>query len=176
MRKSDYPKVLRRGVAGMIILLLLLLLLGAFAPAAIAGVWLDCNWQCTAKDVRVNRAWLGNCTTGAELGSCVPGTSITACVWVEYENHDKADRYTIMVLDEIWINGTYSCSIDECALDYISGKSTTNASLCQHSWRCGDKVELKNLIIPWKTHENVTCNNVSRNCSGWPPQANVMVP
>ena len=43
MRKSDYLKVLRREVAGLVILLLLF---GAFAPAAIAGVWLDCNWQC----------------------------------------------------------------------------------------------------------------------------------
>ena len=166
MRKSDYLKVLRRGVAGLVILLLLF---GAFAPAAIAWTWPDCNWQCTAKDIRVNRVWLGNCTTGAELGSCVPGTSITACVWVEYENHDNSDRYTIMALDEIWINGTYSSSLNECALDYISGKKIASAALCQLSWRCGDTVELKNLIIPWMTQGNVTCNNVSRTCSGWPP-------
>jgi hypothetical protein len=37
MRKSDYPKVLRRGVAVMVILLLVLLF-GAFAPVAVTHI------------------------------------------------------------------------------------------------------------------------------------------
>ena len=146
MRESDHSTVLRRGVAVMVILLLLF---GAFAPAAMAaGVWPNCNWQCKAADVRLNRVWLGNCTTGAELGSCVPGSSVTACIWAEFENHDNADRYTIMVLDELLIDGTNSAAIDKCALDYISGKSTSNVSLYQFNWVCGQTVVLKDVIIP----------------------------
>jgi hypothetical protein len=46
MRKSDYPKVLRRGVAVMVILLLLLLLLfGAFAPVAVTHISLPAWWK-----------------------------------------------------------------------------------------------------------------------------------
>jgi hypothetical protein len=45
-RKSDYPKVLRRGVAVMVILLLLLLLLfGAFAPVAVTHISLPAWWK-----------------------------------------------------------------------------------------------------------------------------------
>ena len=44
MRKSDYPKVLRRGVAVMVILLLLLLS-GAFAPVAITHISLPAWWK-----------------------------------------------------------------------------------------------------------------------------------
>ena len=64
MGKSDYPKVLRRGVAGMVILLLLF---GAFAPAAMAPTWPKCDWYqncewwatsqnvCNAGDITVTR-------------------------------------------------------------------------------------------------------------------------
>ena len=168
MKRSDYPTVLRRGIAGMVILLLLF---GAFAPAAMAQpwVWPNCNWQCTAGDFQVNRTWLGNCTTGAELEPCVPGSNVTACIWAEFYNGAGTERYTLMILGELWIDGNYLPPlIDECALDSIPGKNTSNASLYQFNWTCGQKVELKNVTIPWDTKQN-TCENVSRNCTKWAP-------
>ena len=91
MRKSDYPKVLRRGVAVMIFLLLLL---GAFAPAAMAQTtWPDCDWYsnctwgCTASDVVINSLWLGNCTDGTPLKPCTAGTPVQACIWAEFYCH-----------------------------------------------------------------------------------------
>lgn len=76
MRKSDYPKVLRRWVAGLVILLLLL---GAFAPAAMAAEWPNCNWNCNAGDVDVTKMWLGD-ASGNELPSCTPGDTVTAYI------------------------------------------------------------------------------------------------
>jgi hypothetical protein len=162
---------------GLAVMVILLLLFGAFAPVAMADkpVWPNCNWQCTAGDFQVNRTWLGNCTTGAKLEPCVPGSSPTACIWAEFYNGAGTERYTVMVLGEIWLDGNYSTSIDKCALDSIHGKNTSSAPLYQFSWTCGQKVELKNVTIPWDTDEN-TCENVSRNCTAWAPGQCVMVP
>ena len=74
MRKSDYSKVLRRGVAGLVILLLLF---GAFAPAAMAGVWPRCHFDdptaCTAMDCSITDVWMIVADP-----HCTPGTPTSA--------------------------------------------------------------------------------------------------
>ena len=95
MRKSDYPKVLRRGVAVMVILLLLF---GAFAPAAMAGVWPRCVDGCTANDVEINRIWL------EVPGSCTPGDTVTADVWMRLHFH-RVKTYCIIIVADLYEDG-----------------------------------------------------------------------
>ncbi|NOR79102.1 MAG: PKD domain-containing protein, partial [Methanophagales archaeon] len=166
MMKSDYPKVLRRGVAGMIILLLLLLLLGAFAPAAMAAdVWPDCNWGCTASDTDVTRVWLGNCTTGADLGPCNPGDPVETCIWANFDNTATADRYQAFVLFDLYINYVYTSTIEKCVVDKIpSGDSSYNVYTL--NWTCGDRVELRNFTLTWTTQNKPCTCNESACCTG----------
>jgi predicted PurR-regulated permease PerM len=75
MRKSDYPKVLRRGVAVMVILLLLLLLLfGAFAPVAMAQATPIANFTTNSPQI-----YCYNITFNDNIyGSVSPGTTMLA--------------------------------------------------------------------------------------------------
>ena len=102
MGKSDYSKVLRRGVAVMVILLLLLF--GAFAPAAMAA-WPDCSWGCTAADFNVIRVWLGD-ASGNEFdpGSCTPPNPVTAYIWTRIDVTANTDRYAGYVHYNLTIN------------------------------------------------------------------------
>ncbi|MGB3459823.1 MAG: PKD domain-containing protein, partial [Halobacteriota archaeon] len=163
MRKSDYPKVIRRGVAVMVILSLLLLLLGAFAPAAMAADWPNCDWGCTANDTDVTRVWLGNCTTQANLSSCTAGTPVEACIFADFHNTASSDRYQAFVLFDLYINYVYDSSIEKCVVDRIpSGESSYNVYTL--NWTCGDRVELRNFVLTW-TPKNCTCNDTP-NCTG----------
>jgi len=95
MGKSDYPKVLRRWVAGLVIVLLLF---GAFAPVAMAQTWPRCVDLCTANDVKVNSMWL------EVPGSCTPGDTVTADVWMNLW-FNRVNTYCIIVVADLYEAG-----------------------------------------------------------------------
>jgi len=180
MRTSDYPKVLRRGVAVMVILLLLLLLHGAFAPVAMAAdVWPNCSWTCKANDTDVTRAWLGNCTTGADLGRCNLGDPVETCIWVTIENRG-AKRYQVYLIYNLSINGGNKGQIVECVVDTLPAHNTSDYNIQTLNWTCGDSVSLNNTICTWTTNKcncsvndtpccaggNCSCKHQSSKCMG----------
>ncbi|MEA2051967.1 MAG: hypothetical protein U9O90_03975 [Euryarchaeota archaeon] len=155
MRKSDYPKVLRRGVAVMIIVLLLF---GAFAPVAMGQTWPNCGWLCTAKDTEVTDVWLGD-ASGNKLGSCVPGSIVDAYIWVTVDN-GAAVRYQPYLIFDLSINDEDKGQFDECVADTIPKHSAANYNLYHLTWTCGDRVELKNMVLTWAT-SSATCSDTA---------------
>ncbi len=140
MRKSDYPKVLRRGVAGMVILLLLF---SAFAPAAMAQTWPRCIDGCTANDVEVNSIWL------VVPGSCTPGDTVTADVWMNLYFH-RQNTYCIVVAadlyeDEDLLQSNWTSSI----ISYHLGGGNYNYNMGTVSWTCGKTFEMRNILVMW---------------------------
>ena len=95
MRKRDHLTVLRRGIAGMVIVLLLF---GAFAPAAMAQAWPRCVSGCTANDVEVNSIWL------EVPSSCTPGDTVTADVWMNLW-FNRVNTYCIIVVADLYEAG-----------------------------------------------------------------------
>jgi hypothetical protein len=171
MRKSAYPKVLRRGVAGLVILLLLLLLLGAFAPAAMAADdWPNCDWiqdtscdeafpekKCVSQDGEITKAWLGNCTTDAELEPCTLGTSVEACVWIEFGPGPK--RYQIYSFFDLYIGGNYEGKKCNCNDSLPQQTGATLNVYGPFQWECGQEVELKNILVTWSVDKDCNCSD-----------------
>ncbi|MGB3459413.1 MAG: PKD domain-containing protein, partial [Halobacteriota archaeon] len=172
MRKSDYPKVLRRGVAVMAILLLLLLLLGAFAPAAMAADWPNCDWiqtpscdaefppnkSCVANDGRINKAWLGYCNNATPIEPCTPGALVdNVCIWAEFNKGPL--RYQIYSFFDLYIDDQYQGSYCDCN-DTIPFKTHVNRSIYGPlQWTCGQELELKNVLVAWTVNSDCNCSD-----------------
>jgi len=146
--------------------------MGVISPTAMAvspsNIWPDCGWSCNAGDIVINKIWLGDCTTHEELGFCTPHEPVNTCVWVDFYNGANKSRYVINLLADQYINGDLvSPKIDKCAIDSIAGKTTTSVNLESITWTCGQEVELKNIIVAWKTN-SATCDSITKDCSTYP--------
>ncbi len=137
---------------------------------AASDVWPDCSWGCTANDVTVTQAWLGN-ATGTPLETCEPGEpNGSAYIWVTIDNNSSASRYAVRLLAEVYVN-EHSIVVDQCALDSIAGKTTQDYALYHFTWHCGEAINLENLIVSWKTSKNSSCADPAEcpapaKCSG----------
>ena len=151
MRKSDYPTVIRRGVAGLVILLLLLLLLGAFAPAAMAQVWPRCNDGCEANDFSVTDAWI------VADPNCTPGQDTTAKLWVNFWSN-RQHTYCIVSVVDVWA-GTDKIYDDltNDSVGTITGKGNFPRMLSEITWTCGEELKLDNIYVQWMVHSSNPC-------------------
>ena len=144
MRKSDYPKVLRRGIAGLVILLLLF---GAFAPAAMAQAWPRCVGGCTANDVDVNRIWLD------VPGSCMPNEAVTADVWMNLYFH-RQNTYCIVVVADLYEDGELvQSNWTSNIISYHRGGGNYDYNMGTVSWTCGKNFEMRNILVMWRVND-----------------------
>ncbi|MGQ9546749.1 MAG: PKD domain-containing protein, partial [Dehalococcoidia bacterium] len=116
--------------------------------------WPDCDWNCNAKDTKVTRLWLGDCTTGEELGTCNPGTPVETCVWATI-NNNAANRSQFYLIADLYINDVNQGKIVKC-IGTIPEHSNAHYNLYPLNWTCGVRVELKNIVITWST-KPLTC-------------------
>jgi hypothetical protein len=160
MRESDHPKVLRRGIAGMIILLLLLLLLGAFAPAAMAADWPRCVDGCSANDVEVNSVWL------EVSGGCEPGDTVTAEVWMNLWFHAQ-NRYCIVVVADLYEDGyPIQSNWTSDIIGYNNASGNYSYKMGTVNWTCGKTFEMKNILVMWRQNDP-GAGGCSGNCTDY---------
>jgi len=156
MRKSDHPKVLRRGVAVMVILLLLF---GVFAPAAMAQTWPRCVDGCTAKEVVVNSIWL------EFSGNCTPGENVTADVWMNL--YFKAtNRYCIIVVADLYEDGyPIQSNWTSGIIGYNSASGNYTYYMGTVNWTCGKTFEMRNILVMWR--QNTPPGGCSGTCADY---------
>ncbi len=145
MRKSDYPKVLRRGVAGMVILLLLF---GAFAPAAMAGDWPRCHFDdptaCTANDCSITDVWI------VANPDCTPGTPTSAELWAKFQVHRAQGVCCVVSVVDVYVDGKLSEANKTANVgDLFPGSTSYNRKIADVSWICGSELALKNIYVQW---------------------------
>jgi uncharacterized repeat protein (TIGR01451 family) len=144
------------------------MILGFAALGKADAAWPDCNWQCPAQDVVATRVWLGD-ASGNDLPQCSVGDPVTAYVWVRFQSTTAQERYTVMLVGDILVNGTVLESLNSCVLDSIPAKQATEVSIYSFSWTCGDRVELSaDTVIAWKTTADV-CAGFTPVCTDFPP-------
>jgi hypothetical protein len=129
--------------------------------------WPNCSFQCRAGDVVVKDVWLGD-SQGNSLPPCSSGKQLTADIWATFENNANAPRYAIILLADIYVDGFLRQSFydqGKCVVDSVPPKSVKSMPLCSLSWNCGQKVEIKRLVISWETANGTNCSNAKRTCS-----------
>lgn len=144
--------------------LIIIALIMQNAPGA---EWPECKFQCQAKDVIVERLWLGD-DSGAEIMSTVMDEEQSCYLWARFRNNANTPRYAAILLADLYLDGTLSRSFYDdglCVLDEIEAKSIVDYPLCRILWKGGDEVMLKRLVLSWETARGTSCSNANRICS-----------
>ncbi|MDH7597868.1 MAG: PKD domain-containing protein [Methanothrix sp.] len=124
--------------------------------------WPDCKFQCTAKDVVVERAYLGD-ESGRPLQPCSQGAVTEAYIWINITNRASAPRYNLVLLADLLVNGDLE-RIERCVLDVLQGKSTMSLPVCKIEWRCGEEIRIENMILSWETSGSRGCDTSRMKC------------
>lgn len=125
--------------------------------------WPACGFNCSAGDVTMTNLYLAD-ASGNPLPACTPGQPVTAYLWGSFLNNSNAFRYAIVVLADIYQNGTQTGSLQTggvagaCGGDTIPTGSVFTSSLTAVSWTCGQSMELRNLVVTWDTNSS-TCSS-----------------
>ncbi len=139
-------------------LILACMVLIQLAPAE----WPDCKFQCTAKDVVVERAYLGD-ESGRPLQPCSQGVLTEAYIWITITNRASAPRYNLVLLADLLVNGDLE-RIERCVLDVLQGKSTMSLPVCKIEWGCGEEIRIENMILSWETSGSRGCDTSRMKC------------
>jgi hypothetical protein len=134
---------------------------------ASAANWPDCGFQCKAGDVAVKDLWLGD-VTGNAIPFCSQGSRTTAYLWARFENNANANRYAVILLADIYVNGSLQKSFYDqgiCVLDVIPSKAVSFVPLYSLSLNCGQNVSIRRLVLSWETANEKSCASASRKCS-----------
>ncbi|MCK4722323.1 MAG: hypothetical protein KAT75_03410, partial [Dehalococcoidia bacterium] len=167
-RRMTYPPTVAVVVA-VVLAMVLVTVVSAVPPQ-----WPNCNFVCTANDINVTDAWIGN-ETGAALEPCVTGDPVTSYLWLTFNCTASADRYAVRILGDLYVGANYT-QLNDCVLDSIPGKTTQDYLVASLNWTCGDEVRLENLIVAWSTSSN-TCSSIGDKCPpGGQCMGNITVP
>jgi len=147
------------------ILFILIYLTNNVANAA--ANWPDCGFQCSAGDVTLQNAYLGD-ASGNPLKSCSIGSPVTAYLWITIYNNAGSTRNAVILLADVYVNNdlaytTYPNGL--CVLNTIQPKATSKYPIYSFSWTCGQKVQIKRMVLSWETSSRITCANANRKCS-----------
>ena len=123
--------------------------------------WPGCGFGCTANDVTLTQLYLAD-ANGNPLPTCTPGETVTGYVWGDFYNNSGTNRYAVVLLGDVYINGQYASTLQTgstpgvCGGDTIPAGSSSN-ELTSITWTCGQAVDLRNVTVSWDTSAT-TCN------------------
>ncbi|WP_299391478.1 gliding motility-associated C-terminal domain-containing protein [uncultured Gelidibacter sp.] len=124
----------------------------------------DTQASCSAKDFILEKLYLGD-ANGAPLGnSCTPGSTVAASIYAYFDGPTNADRYSLYMDYDIYINGVYSSHVNTCLYTGQVVPIRQNLKLTDISWQCGDRVELKNFYMAWQTTPGKPCSTHPSKC------------
>lgn len=152
--------LIRMGCCGLFVLIVFML-------CAHSEEWPACKFQCRANDVTVSKVWIGD-VNGGELPQALPGQSQSCFLWATMNNLATAPRYAVILLADLYINGTYKSSFYDsgvCVMDQIPGKSIRSYPLLGMTWTRGESISLRRLVLSWETAKGTNCNSANRKCA-----------
>jgi hypothetical protein len=146
---------------------LALIVLALLFQTAFSEDWPACKFQCRANDVTVSSLWLGDALGDAILP--VESWEEKSCyIWAEIKNNAASPRYAVIVLADLYLNGTFSRTFYDqglCALESIEAKSTRAYPICPLIWTGSQEVKLSRFVLSWETAKGTDCSQANRKCS-----------
>ena len=147
---------------------LLILILYSFASFSQTAV---CEGNpCTSNDFVIVEWYLGD-ENGDPIasGDCVPGELIEVHLWVTYAGVTAADRYSLYIHFNLWIEGVFITTIDECFYDQELIPPNTPLDIHVFDWPCGADLLLTDLYMSYQT-------SISNNCGCQPAHCQNDIP
>jgi hypothetical protein len=151
-----YLIVIRKRIKFVLSVLAIIFILTNLFDNAVAADWPDCKFQCRAGDVSVLEVYLGD-SYGNHLQDCTLGNYATAHLWIRINNNANSERRALILLTDIYINNLLVRSLwaEEGinVLDVVP-PGTSLFDIYDFSYTCGQKIELRNLVLSWDTNGN----------------------
>ncbi|RMZ51133.1 hypothetical protein EB822_04585 [Flavobacteriaceae bacterium PRS1] len=121
--------------------------------------------SCSANDYTLDNFFLGD-ENGVEFGPgyCEPGTTVNAHIWTIFTANSAANRYTLYLHYNLYVDGVYIATVDEC---YFEGQAIpTNVTLDIYSfqWDCGSQIVLQDFYMSWQPNANKACGCSNAKC------------
>jgi hypothetical protein len=143
------------------------MLLGAGPEVGALAAWPDCGFNCSAGDVTIDAAWLGD-ASGSAIPACTLGDSVAGFIWIDANNGTGTNRYAPWLLYDLYINGTLNGTITptvNTCVDDVLPPGPNLYFVDPLVWTCGDELELRNVVISWDTTPGTDCGDAP-TCAG----------
>jgi PKD repeat protein len=127
---------------------------------------------CQANDVRMIGAFVAD-INGGPIQVCANGDAAICYLWGRFNNNTNANRYAVRSTTEVFVNGGYQTSANNCSFDVIDDGTEDVILLGPFSHNCGDLLQLLNTWVGWETSAaqctNPSGDNYVWDCGDYPP-------
>ncbi|MFL1013579.1 HYR-like domain-containing protein [Flavisericum labens] len=123
------------------------------------------NSSCTANDYQLDYFYLGNENgTPYSPGYCDLGVSLETHIWTNFITNSAADRYSLYIHFNVYINGVFTETVDDCYYEYDSVPTDILMNLYTFDWGCGDQIVLKDFYMSWQPNDSKGCGCNGAKC------------
>ena len=120
---------------------------------------------CTANDYTLDYFYLGDeFGTPFGAGYCEPGSIVNAHIWTNFVANAAAPRYSLYLHFNLYVNGVFNATIDECYYDGLPVPINVELDLFTFSWDCGSVITLNNFYMSWQPNANKACGCSNAKC------------
>uniref|UniRef100_UPI00351AE571 PKD domain-containing protein n=1 Tax=Tamlana flava TaxID=3158572 RepID=UPI00351AE571 len=123
------------------------------------------NASCTANDYTLDYFYLGDENgTPYSPGFCDLGVSLETHIWTNFITNSAADRYSLYIHFNVYINDVYTETVDGCYYEYESVPTDILMNLYTFNWGCGDQIVLKDFYMSWQPNASKGCGCNGAKC------------
>jgi GEVED domain/Secretion system C-terminal sorting domain len=128
----------------------------------------NCGTSCNANDVQIDEVFVGDGNMMPLDVTCNPGDQVTGFLWITVSNGSNGYRGAIRIGADVFEDSIDTGNdVITCTDGPIPSGNSLTFNAGSFSYTCGALVELRNLIIAWRTQNGATCAN-STNCNDYP--------
>ena len=123
------------------------------------------NASCTANDYNLNNFYLGDASGDPfDAGYCEPGEPVVAHIWTNFSANSAANRYTLYMHYNLYINGVFIDTVDECYYEGLPIPTDVSLDIYDFSWTCGSVIELRDFYMSWQPNSHTDCGCSNAKC------------
>ncbi len=121
--------------------------------------------SCTANDYNLDYFYLGD-ENGTPFGAgyCEPGSTVSAHIWTNFTANSAAPRYTLYLHFNLYVDGVFIATIDECYYDGLPIPTNVELDLYTFGWDCGSVITMENFYMSWQPNANKACDCSNAKC------------
>ena len=120
--------------------------------------------SCTANDFTLGNFYLADINGDPLDNNCTPGTPQSAYIFAFFNANTGADRFSLYIDYDVFINGVYSYHVNDCLFESQPIPVGLNTLVQQITWNCGDQIQLRNFYMSWQPNAGRSCGPNPSKC------------
>ncbi|WP_272490625.1 PKD domain-containing protein, partial [Mangrovimonas futianensis] len=124
----------------------------------------DGTAACNANDFYLTDFYLADINGQPLDNNCTPGTPQTAYIFAYFGANTNANRYSLYLSFDYYINGQFVTSVSDCLYPNQPIPVGQNLQVQELTWNCGDQVEMVNFYMAWQANSGASCGTNPSKC------------